>query len=144
LKGKVPQDKQWTKHPLKYNDRELANWIYDGNNHGVCCGWGGVTVIDIDDLALLQLPIVKELQEVTFCVRTPSGGLHIYFICPLATPKTFGGKGEIRSTGQQVVAPYSEGYKPANDLPLSNITILELKKYGETIFGDSSGLHEKR
>jgi Bifunctional DNA primase/polymerase, N-terminal/Primase C terminal 1 (PriCT-1) len=71
----------------------------------------GVFVVDVDRLeALRELP--QELPE-TLTVRTPSGGVHLYFKHVSGLTNTSGGLPDgidIRAEGGYVIVPPSEGY----------------------------------
>ena len=47
--SKVPKDVDWqnTKNFI-ITDPILTNWISEGNNYGIACGYGNVLVIDAD------------------------------------------------------------------------------------------------
>jgi hypothetical protein len=89
------------------------------------CGCGFV-VIDVDTGeahnnvngfgTLAQLGPVPETRR----VRTPSGGMHIYFQSRQPVRSRVLGPGlELRATNQYVIAPPSPGYTVINDVPLA-------------------------
>jgi hypothetical protein len=131
---KHPIENDWqTAANYKYDDSKLLDWIANGGNYGVLCGFGNLIVLDID---------AKELDDAllvlgkTFSIKT-SRGFHHYFICkdcpgnyPLDKDNVH--YGEIRAKKQQVVGagslhPSGIEYGVADDLPIAEIKFDELK-----------------
>lgn len=118
----------WTRTTNYTHDAEgLKNWLAKGGNYGVSTGIGGLLVVDIDNVGRMEeLGILSRMPE-TYTIRTRSGGLHFYYICPdfdkkrimydLVKTESYvsGGKesqgymhlGEMQWMGQQVVGPSS-------------------------------------
>jgi len=91
------------------------------------CGRGFV-VIDVDTGeahnnvdgfgTLAQLGPLSETRR----VRTPTGGMHIYFQSDQPVRSRVIGPGlELRATNQYVIAPPSPGYAVINDIPLARL-----------------------
>ena len=91
------------------------------------CGCGFV-VIDVDTGeahnnvdgfgTLAQLGPLPE----TLCVRTPSGGMHLYLKTDQPIRSRVLGPGlELRAANQYVIAPPSPGYVVINDVPLARL-----------------------
>ena len=136
--SKAPCESLWTTvHNYTFNDPNLMAWIENGNNYGVCCGFGNLVGIDSDH------PIVAELFELhfrqTFRVQSGSGrGFHDYVIVRGMQKKVIferGGKhlGEAQFAGQQLVGPGSVHpcggiYKIVRDLPMVEIVFADFAK----------------
>lgn len=130
-KGKKPAIKGWQERA-----RPLAEWLADPewaahDRWGAPCGprnrfW----VLDIDPRhgGLESLAALEEKYGplgVVYCVRTPSGGLHYYFlwqdICAQIS-NTAGKLGpglDIRVDGGQVGVPPTPGYEVRDEVPLT-------------------------
>jgi hypothetical protein len=136
LGTKIPIERDWPKHNnYQWNSLEMQNWLKHNNNYGVCCGFGNLAVLDVDDPILLSY---LKLLPRTFVIRTGSGGVHAYFICEdldsKVILKTLEGKhlGEIQWKGQQVVAPKSthpngNKYEVMISAPIADVTQEQLK-----------------
>lgn len=114
-----------TSATYRYDDPKLLNWMAKGGNYGVACGFGGLLIIDIDQVERMkELGILDKLNALpTYTVRTRSGGLHYYYFCPdfdkkrvmcdLTLTGEEGGKkvalhlGEMQWQGAQCVGPTS-------------------------------------
>jgi hypothetical protein len=128
LRDKIPVTKGWQNTTLEKSVSLVTQTGRRANNVGIVCGRSsGIVVVDIDreddGLAyweeLLQEQRDRGLSEeeilpVTFSVRTPSGGQHIYFQYNARTSglrngkRMFSGRGiDFKTTGGQVVAPGS-------------------------------------
>jgi hypothetical protein len=91
----------------------IASWYekYPEANWGVNCGMSGLLVVDVD----LQKPGAQESYEAlkpelppTLTVRSPRGGLHLYFKGNgRNTQNTLGQGVDTRGEGGYVVLPYS-------------------------------------
>jgi hypothetical protein len=106
-----------------------------GANIGIACGPSGLVVLDIDCkkgkngfASLEQLGI--ELPD-TLTVRTPSGGLHVYFLAPdfevRLSASQIGDGLDIRAWGGQVIAPGSVAdgrpYEIENDAEVAPLPV---------------------
>ena len=127
-RSKAPCEKAWsTTHNYCFNDPKLTNWLEQGGNYGVCCGFGNLVGIDADD------PIIAEAFEQhfgpTFRVRSGSGrGFHDYAIIHGLREKQIFERngqhlGEAQYLGQQLVGPGSVHpsggrYRIVQDLPI--------------------------
>lgn len=136
---KGPKIRGWQSESCKpFNDFTLWRHLQGGGNYGVVLGYGGLIVVDIDDLSSLGL--ASALLPQTFTVRTGRSGLHLYYKCDeiescirLQQPGgSMGGIGDIKATGGQVVGPTSEHpngnlYEVEKDVPIANITAKRLE-----------------
>ncbi len=132
-KDKVPFEKDWQKNGYMFNDLRLTDHIEKGGNYGVIGGYGNLILIDADSEEINE--VCKQLPD-TFMVKTGGDAKHkhhYYFIAdkemnPIRLSKTkVGDLGDIRSTGQFVVAPNSthpsgNKYKVINDIPIGKIS----------------------
>src|SRR5205809_1030188 len=107
-RAKAPVEKQWTTiNNYRFDDQRLRNWLAQGRNYGVCCGYGGLVVVDSDDPSIAERS--QEKVGVTFRVRSGSGrGFHDYFTVEGLQKKQIferAGKhlGEAQFVGQMVV-----------------------------------------
>ncbi len=132
-RAKAPVEKQWTTiNNYRFDNQMLRNWLAQGGNYGVCCGYRGLVVVDSDD------PLIAERSQerlgVTFRVRSGSGrGFHDYFTVEGMHKKEIferDGKhlGEAQFVGQMVVGPgsiHSSGgiYEIVNDTPICNVNV---------------------
>lgn len=72
---KTPIEKLWnSKNNYMFFEPKLMEYLNNGYNVGVCCGFGNLIVIDFDD-ADYQKQIEPKLPK-TFTVRTAGKGLH--------------------------------------------------------------------
>lgn len=85
--GKLPATQSGWKEASDDPDK-LAQWheLNPGFNWAVACGMSGLFVVDVDPSGLLwwkellmRDQAIRRAVEATFQVRTPRGGLHIYF-----------------------------------------------------------------
>ena len=76
--GKRPFQKGWQNKELKWDDRELTEWIGQGGNYGVVGGGtSNLMILDFDN-KMVQDAVASKLPQ-TFTVKTGSGLLHKYF-----------------------------------------------------------------
>ena len=55
---KKPIGYDWTTKNYKFNDQNLLDWLkIEGNSYGVVCGFGGLIVLDFDDLKTQDIVI---------------------------------------------------------------------------------------
>jgi hypothetical protein len=138
-KDKKPLELEWQKkNNYKFDDEKLLNHIKTGANYGIIGGFGNLVLIDVDSEEINEK--CKLLPD-TFKVKTGSPEEyknHYFFISdeplnPIRLSKEkVGDIGDIRSTGQYVVAPNSihpkgNPYKVVDDLPISKISVAFLK-----------------
>jgi len=138
-KDKKPVELEWQeKNNYKFNDEKLLEWIGKGNNYGIIGGFNNLIIIDADSEEINEK---CKLLPKTFKVKTGSPEEcknHYYFITdkPLApirlTKEKVGDIGDIRSTGQYVVAPNSihpkgNSYIVVEDIPIKKINCEFLK-----------------
>lgn len=132
LKGKIPQSKNWVEVNCKFNDENLNLHLKRGGNYGVVMGFGDLIVIDCDSKEVEEA--TKNMPE-TFTVRTGSGMLHRYYLCPeikepirmVSKGKATGEIGDILAYGKQAVGPNSihpngVQYKVESDKPIAIIS----------------------
>jgi len=134
-KDKRPLELEWqSKNNYKFNDPKLLNHLKDKGNYGIIGGFGNLILVDADSKEIDER--CKLLPE-TFKVKTGSPEEyknHYFFIGdkpinPIRlTKEKVGDIGDIRSTGQYVVAPNSihpkgNPYKVVKDLPIKPISI---------------------
>ena len=135
VRGKEPtyDMKEWQKNNFEFNDGILLNHLVKGGNYGIIGGFGNLVLIDSDSEEITK---IAETMPETFTVKT--GSLeeykkHYFFITnnpikPIRlSKKHIGDLGDVRSTGQYVVAPGSihpsgEEYKVIKDLPITKVT----------------------
>lgn len=129
----------WQKNNLQYNDTELLNHISNGGNYGIIGGYGNLILIDSDSQEITD---IAETLPKTFTVKTGSPELwkkHYFYITdvpmkPIRLSKEkIGDLGDVRSTGQYVVAPnciHPKGgtYKVMRDIPITHITETEVRE----------------
>src|SRR5436309_10843352 len=80
-RGKVPFEKGWSSvNNYSFDDKKLIHWLANGN-YGVCCGYGGLVVVDSDDPVIAKR--ADESLGVTLRIRSGSGrGFHDYYTLP--------------------------------------------------------------
>jgi len=134
-KEKIPFEFNWTINNYNFNDPKLLKWIEEGGNYGVIGGYGGLLVLDFDDIEI-QKKIVPLLPK-TFTIKTGSGKLHKYFISD--DPESFkvlNSKKEtlidIQGEGKQVVGancfhPNGNKYEVIDDSEIARISNKRLK-----------------
>lgn len=130
--SKVPKDVDWqnTKNFI-ITDPILTNWISEGNNYGIACGYGNVLVIDADTKEIID-KVERAGFGDTFVVKTGSGGRHYYYIVdsfPKTHPLNKGKEnvGHLRWIGGQVVGPGSthpngNKYEVLKDSPIKEVS----------------------
>ena len=129
-RGKEPIDKRWTTNPMFADNPELQEWLLQGGNYGVACGFG-LAVLDPDHEELKQ--IVKSRFPQSFTVESPGHKAPQYYFLSNLTGKMFlqtKGRehgGEILWEGFQVVGPGSihpngQRYKIINGAPLATVS----------------------
>jgi len=136
---KIPIEKAWqSKKNYSFDDSALIEWLAEGGNCGIIGGYGGLLVVDFDDLSLYE-SMIPRLPD-TFMVKTGSGKYHVYFLCDdTASCKAGSGKIDVQGKGKQVVVPGSihpngEPYEVFKDVPIARIersvlnSILDPKK----------------
>jgi len=143
LKGKEPFWKNWQQYCEKRTSLERLQ-EYDGN-FGVCCGFEGLEVIDIDnhfDNADALLAWIKDNFSLSgyLIVQTGGGGYHVYYKCDnphgnkvLAKRKFIGtSKNAILPDGKEVIL------SEKNSEWSTNITMVETRgKGGQVVFYDN-------
>jgi len=142
-KDKRPFERDWnvpgsqTNYDL--NSPKFLAYLELGYNYGICCGFGGMVVVDVDEYdRLKELGIIDQLPN-TFTAQTGNGGFHLYYTCNDVLSKTVmydktlldddGGPlhlGEIQAAGVQCVCPGSthpngKKYVVTNDVPITHI-----------------------
>jgi len=81
---KKPFEDGWNKpaNVYTYDAAPLVNWITNqSGNYGVCCGYGDLLVLDVDEHERLRELGILELLPKTYTVRSRSGGFHFYYFC---------------------------------------------------------------
>jgi hypothetical protein len=163
--GKHPRQKEWqTKGTTKAS--EIRKWFLDWpmGNYGVVTGAasGGLIVLDFDKKSggmetLNQLcrddETLKAAMLSTFRVRTPGGGVHVYFRMPpmtsFANAQAVLPGFDIRAEGGQAVGPGSKrpegayvvsGEWPAEGLPELPPQIVQILKQAPPV--DRRGIEE--
>lgn len=107
--SKVPAYVGWPENAKKLERDMIQNIIESGNNIGIKTG-DGLVVLDVDykngakDI-LASIGISEDNFPQTPRVRTPSGGVHLYFSGQHKSRSIQGF--DLQSTGKQVVAPPS-------------------------------------
>lgn len=122
FKGKYRFPKGWTKFTADGNAGRLTK-AKPGDGFAMVCGQV-FDVIDVDPRnggAESLAELVKEglIPPVTYVVRTPSGGWHLY-VAPLGVPKGTPLPGiDLQAAGSCVAIPGTEGYEvvPKPDWP---------------------------
>jgi hypothetical protein len=146
-RSKIPKDKGWESAATRDPERIRDIWRSLPYNVGIACRPSSLYVLDLDDahghepppewagakhgrdvLARLADAAGQPYPAHTFTVRTPSGGLHLYFRAP-AEPElrnTIGRLGwrvDTRGAGGYIVAAGSVSttgiYKPMNRAPIT-------------------------
>jgi bifunctional DNA primase/polymerase-like protein len=109
--GKVPLVKwaHWKSRPGAEFIRTLIA-THPSANIGIICGLSGVTVVDIDDLDLVQ-PMIERFGDTPLRTQTPSGGRHHWYRSAgeecRNLRKSEGLAIDIKGYGGQVVVPPS-------------------------------------
>jgi hypothetical protein len=146
------------------NDATLIGFLSQGHNYGVVCGFVGLAVADIEDIARLEELGIS--QRISPCPTVKTGratglGRHFYLLCPDLKGKIIlydpvlkdsihGGPlhlGEIQSHGCQVVGPGSvhpsgNRYELIKDLPIPTIRKEDLLKIFEGLIIEDSTSEE--
>lgn len=122
----------WTPYQHNHADEEhVQQWWSNGSRYrlGVVTGKvsggsaldKGLAVLDIDSKILAE-KITRAGYLGTYTVRTPKGGLHLYFYEKESSGNPTGkGIVDIRAEGGQVLAPPTPGYKLVNRAPIKTI-----------------------
>lgn len=136
-KDKRPVEAGWQNGGYKFDDPELIGWIKT-SNYGVRCGPRGIVVLDVDELERMDALGILQLLPSTFTIRTGSGGLYKYYICPgisrkivLEDPETGEHLGELQGPGAFVVGPGSihpngKAYEVLEDLAIASLEAVDL------------------
>jgi P4 family phage/plasmid primase-like protien len=133
---KNPIELEWTtKNNYPYDNPIMQQWLADGQNYGIVCGYGKLRVIDVDTKNIEHKTLIKEIESKTdtFSIKTGSGGRHFYFITDYdSNPKMSNGFGEIQCVARQIIGPGSlhpEGtyYQIINDKPIQKISTEEFQ-----------------
>jgi len=127
---KRPVDKNWTtENNYAFDSPIIIDWIANGNNYGCCGGFGGLVILDLDNMDFVYE--IEDLLPSTFTVETGSSKRHYYF--EVDNPEKIildkDGKhiGEIQGAGAQCVGPGSihpvtkKEYKVINDIPIAKL-----------------------
>ena len=79
---KKPSERKWqSERNYPADNPRLLGHLSSGGNYGVACGFGDLTVVDIDKEKLLgELGVLDKLPR-TFTVHTGGGGTHRYYYC---------------------------------------------------------------
>lgn len=156
--GKIPAVKDWQKWATTATEAKIVKGEDGGYNWGVFCEASGLVVIDLDckDADKNGLQSLKQMLNGsgplprTFSVRTPTGGLHLYY--QGHGPNTAGRLGpgiDTRGTGGYVVAPGSlinnnaysiESSAPV--LPLPDVFVKALEGHGPKAISDDNPVIE--
>jgi len=132
-KRPMPEMKEWQKVNAPYDNPVLEFHLNGGGNYAIIGGYGNLILIDADSEEIDD--ICKSLPE-TFTVKTGSPESyknHYYFITDnqmkgiRLSKEKVGDLGDIRSTGQYVVAPNSihpsgNKYKVVKDIPIAKVS----------------------
>jgi hypothetical protein len=110
----------WKQYQERHaSGEEIRAWWPPGGTNGVAIvtgrASGGLAVLDVDDVALAErMAADSVLMAETCCVRTPSGGLHLY-VTETKTQSAGGplvpGVADLKAAGGYVVAPPTPGYR---------------------------------
>ena len=127
-----------------YTDKKFSDWIAQGNNFGICTGYGDLIVIDCDDHEGTGVNPLADAVEAglpkTFKVKTGSGGYHYYFYCheyinSLSLDLNGKAVGEIKAKrgNSHIVGPGSlhksgNRYIVVNDIDMATVTRDDLLK----------------
>src|SRR3954447_21352194 len=108
--GKVPLVEwgKWTKRPGRAFIEKMRR-RYPSANVGIVVGLSGITVVDCDDPAAVAV-MVARCGDTPLKVRTPSGGVHLYYRAAgerCADLRPEGLKVDVKGIGGFVVAPPS-------------------------------------
>ncbi|MPY73110.1 MAG: AAA family ATPase [Alphaproteobacteria bacterium] len=134
--GRAPLFNNWQSLATT-DEAQIRQWWSDhpDANIGIATG-GGIVVIDLDEkngkrgieMLCSRLGIERwELESETFVVRTPSNGLHLYYLSPepYANAVNLLNGVDVRSDGGLVIGPGStidgKPYKIVSDAPLTSI-----------------------
>ncbi len=144
----APDKSPLTRHGFKdaTTDQAKINAFWNAN-HGASIGMptgrvSGVFVLDIDRLEALE-ELGVELPDTT-TVRTPRGGMHLYFRHVEGITNSPGGlpKGiDVRGEGGYVLVPPSPGYEVVSKAPIADLPpeLLELIRTPSSSHGGGSG-----
>jgi putative DNA primase/helicase len=145
----------WQQNNFKATDKELLTHLSKGGNYGIIGGYGHLILIDADSEEVTK--IAETLPE-TFTVKTGSPESykkHFFFItdelCPpiRLSREHVGDLGDIRSTGQYVVAPnclHPKGgiYEVIKDLPIAEISKSKIIETFKPLIGITENVCEKK
>jgi len=127
---KIPREKGWQSTAnYSWNDKTILT--YDGNV-GIVCGYGRLRILDCDSKEFAQ-EMLDKLPK-TFTIKTPSGGLHFYFLSDYDQNHVLtDGKGEFRSKNYQCLIPGSKHpsgrtYEVIVDAPIAQVSKEELER----------------
>jgi len=135
-KGKEAIEREWNStNNYRFAEVELTAWRMQGNNYGVCGGFGGLVIIDSDSKEVEE--VVREYLPNTFRVIT-AHGIHNYFICrdlekPIRlTQENVGDLGDVQAKGKYVVGPSSihpsgKIYQVENDIEIAEVDASDIK-----------------
>jgi hypothetical protein len=107
--GKVPLVKHKDRQPYSRDTLNKFAASYPSANVGILTGPSRLTVIDIDDPALVDTMLAR-FGDTPLQVQTPSGGVHLYYRSsgePSRTLRTEDLAVDIKGLGGMVVAPPS-------------------------------------
>ncbi len=156
--GKAPAFKGWQEWAKNSTIEDIKNYQEKNpeSNWGIATEFSNLTVIDLDDKGSKKgsqvfKKILKENKEipVTFTVKTPSNGWHLYFSdCTCQGGVNVYGDGiDVRSKGQYVLAPGSKidgiEYIITKDIEFAKFPERILSKYRQKtkeIINDSDGI----
>jgi hypothetical protein len=121
---KRPLSPKWTSLSRDYDTVVSLPWD-NAKGLGICLGHqsSNLGVLDIDDVELAD-QVFETLHGVTRMVRTIRNRLHVYVNEPIATPSakqtvTYKDRRviiELKSIGNQVAAPPTQGYRLLNNI----------------------------
>ena len=163
--NKLPAVKKW-ESVATTDEAQIAAWFGDiflgGCNFGFTPGRAGIAVIDLDvekkikqpdgssktangekTLAEFEAEHHERLPE-TYSVRTPSGGLHLYYhATDLRSKNHFLDAVDVKSCGGYVLVPGSRGAKGAYSAIGSPDRVAELPPWFLGLYGHRKSVKEK-
>jgi hypothetical protein len=80
IDGKTPLVKNWSRWRCTPGEGFVTKMVrqHGGANIGVVTGLSGVTIVDIDDTAVLST-VIAQLGDTPLKVQSPSGAPHLYY-----------------------------------------------------------------
>ena len=149
-KSKSPIEAKWeSENNYKFDNPKLLNHIKNGGNYGIVGGFGNLVIVDADSEEINEK---CKLFPETFTIKSccPDKHKHHYYfignteIKPIRLSKEkVGDIGDVRSTGQYVVAPncfaieekkgYEGFYNVVKDLEINSVS----EDFVKTIFQDN-------